>query len=202
VRRVPTAAIVSFRLGGTDGVSIEAAKWASALGVLGWQVTTVAGSGPVDHILPGLAMDASEPPTRSEVDGALSGADLVVVENLCSLPLNPAAAAVVAATCGGRPALLHHHDLPWQRPHLAHLPAPPDDPRWVHITINELSRRQLGERGIAASLLYNRFDPEPAPGDRVKVRGTLGLSPDTRLFLQPTRALARKNVEGRGRLRP
>ncbi len=37
--------MVSFRLGGGDGVSVEAAKWAAALGVLGWQVRTVAGSG-------------------------------------------------------------------------------------------------------------------------------------------------------------
>ena len=86
----------------------------------------VAGSGPVDVLLPGLAIDASEPPTRGEVRGrAAHDADLVVVENLCSLPLNPPAAAVVAAVCAGRPALFHHHDLPWQRPHLAHLPRRP-----------------------------------------------------------------------------
>ncbi len=120
---VPTACLVSFRLGGGDGVAIEAAKWAAALGVLGWDVVTVAGSGPVDVVVPGLAMDAAEAPSAAEVTGALAGADLVVVENLCSLPLNPAASSVVAAACAGRPTVLHHHDLPWQRPHLAHLPA-------------------------------------------------------------------------------
>ena len=141
---VATACMVSFRLGGDDGVAVEAAKWAGALGILGWDVRTVAGAGPVDTLLPGLAMDATEPPTRAEVDDALAGADLVIVENLCSLPLNPGAAAVVAAACAGRPALLHHHDLPWQRPHLAHLPPPPDDPAWAHVTINELSRAGAG----------------------------------------------------------
>ena len=84
--------MVSFRLGGGDGVAVEAAKWAGALGLLGWAVRTVAGAGPVDTVLPGLAMDAAEPPTRAEVDDALAGADLVIVENLCSLPLNPQAA--------------------------------------------------------------------------------------------------------------
>ena len=128
MRRVPTAALVSFRLGGGDGVSIEAAKWAAALGSLGWRVVTVAGAGPVDTRLEGLAMDAAAPPTRRELSDALAPADLVVVENLCSLPLNPAAAALVAEVCAGRPTVLHHHDLAWQRPHLAHLPAPPDDP--------------------------------------------------------------------------
>jgi glycosyltransferase involved in cell wall biosynthesis len=193
---VPTACLVSFRLGGGDGVAIEAAKWAAALGILGWEVTTVAGSGPVDVVVPGLAIDAAEAPSTGEVTAALAGADLVVVENLCSLPLNPAASTVVAAVCAGRPTVLHHHDLPWQRPHLAHLPAPPDDPAWAHVTINELSRRELAARGFRRRLttIYNTFDPDPSPGDRIGVRRALGLGPTDLLLLQPTRALARKNV--------
>ena len=194
MRRVPNAALVSFRLGGRDGVSIESAKWAAALGLLGWQVRTVAGAGPVDTKLEGLAIDAPVAPSRSEVDEALAPFDLVIVENLCSLPLNPAAAAEVAAVCAGRPAVLHHHDLAWQRPQLAHLPPPPDDPAWAHVTINDLSRRQLAARGMAATTIYNRFDPDPPAGDREGVRRDLGVADETRLLLQPTRALARKNV--------
>ena len=186
--------MISFRLGGADGVSIEAAKWAGALAQLGWDVESVAGAGPVDTVLPGLAMDAAEPPTAAEVRDALAPADLVVVENLCSLPLNPGAARVVAAACAGRPALLHHHDLPWQRPHLAHLPGPPDDPTWAHVTINQLSRAELAARGLQASTVYNTFDPNPFPGDRVGTRSILGIPEGTALLLQPTRALARKNV--------
>jgi glycosyltransferase involved in cell wall biosynthesis len=193
---VPTAALLSFRLGGTDGVSIEAAKWAHALGLLGWQVRTVAGSGPVDTVLPGLAIDALEPPTRGELSDALASADLVIIENLCSLPLNPAAGAVAASVCAGRPALLHHHDLPWQRPHLAHFPPPPDDTAWRHVTINDLSRRELAGHGITATTLHNSFDPDPLPGDRSRTREALGVTPETALLLQPTRALARKNVGG------
>jgi glycosyltransferase involved in cell wall biosynthesis len=196
VRRVPTVTLISFRLGGGDGVSVESAKWAYALGELGWTVTTVAGSGAVDTLLPGLAMDAPEPPSHAELVDALGPADLVVIENLCSLPLNPPAAGLVAAACAGRPALLHHHDLPWQRPHLAHYPPPPDDPLWAHVTINELSRRELNEHGIDASTIYNTFDPEPVPGNRQRTRDALGVAAQARLLLQPTRALPRKNVAG------
>jgi glycosyltransferase involved in cell wall biosynthesis len=197
---MPRAALISFRLGGADGVSVEAAKWAWALTRLGYEVTTVAGDGPVDHLVPGLAMDAAEPPGQGELAAVLDPADLVVVENLCSLPLNPPAAAVVAAVRAGKPTVLRHHDLPWQRPHLAHLPGPPDDPAWVHVTINERSRRELAGRGLAATTLYNRFDPDPPRPDPAPLRRALGLGPADRLVLQPTRALARKNVAGGLRL--
>jgi glycosyltransferase involved in cell wall biosynthesis len=154
----------------------------------------VAGEGPVDHVLPGLAIGAPSPPAREQVADAVADADVVVVENLCSLPLNPAAADVVAAVLRGRPAVLHHHDLPWQRPHLAHLSGPPDDPAWAHVTINDLSTRELAERGIAATRIYNHFDPDPPPGSGAAVRTALGVGLHERLVLQPTRALDRKNV--------
>jgi glycosyltransferase involved in cell wall biosynthesis len=197
---VPTVGLVSFRLGGGDGVSVEAEKWAAALRSLGLSVRTFAGAGRADELLPGLGLpDAqgvlpSPPPTPATLRRAFDGCDVVVVENLCSLPLNPPAADAVATALRGRPAVLHHHDLPWQRAHLAHLDGPPDDPSWRHVTINEVSRRDLAGRGIEAVTVYNRFDVSVAPARRPDVRRALGLDDAVPVVLQPTRALVRKNV--------
>lgn len=197
--KVASAAIVSFRLGGPDGVSVEAAKWGWALGRLGYRVRTVAGEGPVDVTVAGLGPGPAvtgrplAPLGRDEVAAALSGADLVVVENLCSLPLNPPAAEAVAAALAGRPAILHHHDLPWQRPGMSGFQVP-DDPAWAHVTVNDLSRADLARRGIAAVTVRNAFDPLPPPGDRRAARESLGAGPADLVVLQPTRAIPRKGI--------
>jgi len=183
-------------------VSVEAATWAWALGQLGFEVRTVAGAGRADVLLPALALDAAGGPAPGELGQALAGADLVVVENVLSLPLNPAAGAALAAALAGRRAVLRHHDLAWQRTGAAAgaagagAPPPPDDPAWLHVTINDLSRRQLAERGIDAVTVRNAFDPDPPAGDRDTTRRRLGVGDGDRLVVQPTRALPRKDVPG------
>jgi glycosyltransferase involved in cell wall biosynthesis len=198
---VPTVAIVSFRLGRHDGVSVVAATWQRVLEDLGWTVTTVAGDGPVTHLVPGLAIGATTAPDPEAVAAALAPAALVVVENLCTIPLNLPAAQVVAAALRGRPAVLHHHDPAWQRPALPQDSGlPPDDPAWRHVTINRLTERQLADRGIEATTIYNAFDVDQAPGDRAGTRAALDVTERERLVLHPVRAIPRKDVPAAVRL--
>ena len=202
--------ILSFRLGGDDGVSVEARKWEWALTELGFTVRRVAGElddglRPDDAWLAFLAID-TPPGTRSEPDAlraALGSADLVIVENICSLPLNLDASSVAAEVLRAHEGrvLFHHHDLPWERPHLAHLTEfPPTRPGSLHVTINELARSALAERGIEAEVIRNAFDLEPPRGDRVRTRNELGVRADDLVVLQPTRAIPRKEVRPRHRV--
>lgn len=198
---MPIAALLSFRLGGRDGVSVVAATWGEALSGFGFDVRTVAGAGPVDAIVPGLALGATNPPRDDEVGDALDGVDLVVVENLLTIPMNLPASRVVARVLRGRPAILHHHDPPWQRPHWIDITElPPDDPSWRHVTINRLTERDLAERGMRATTIYNGFDPDPPAGERSRTRSAMDVADRERLLLHPVRAIPRKDVPAAVRL--
>lgn len=204
----PQAVTVSFRLGGDDGVSVEARKWAWALGELGFETRRVAGAiegepQPDDVVLPGLAIDAADASAIDplELSRALDGADLVIIDNLCSLPLNAAAARAVARAAGEHTGRIcfRHHDLPWQRRHLTHLERefPPRTPGALHATINLRSRRELHARGYAdAVTVHNYFDLDPPPGDRAATRKQFGFVDDDFVLFQPARAIERKNVPG------
>ena len=192
---MPTCAFVSFRLGMADGVSVVARNWQRALEQLGFATYTVAGDGPVVRTVPGLALGATDGPGPAEVEAALADADLVIVENLCSIPLNLPAARTVAAVLTDRPAILHHHDPPWQRERWAHVTElPPRDPAWRHVTINRLTEAEMRDRGIEATCIYNGFPTATGPGDRAGVRGRLGVGADELLLAHPVRAIPRKDV--------
>ena len=209
----PQAVTVSFRLGGDDGVSVEARKWAWALHELGFENRRVAGeiegaAEPDDIVIPGLAIDPShsgradhDPVDTGVLRNALQGADLVVVDNICSLPLNLDAARAVARVASehtGR-VCFRHHDLPWQRRNLTHLETdfPPRVDGALDATINLRSRRELHARGYAdAVTIHNYFDLDPAAHDRDATRKQFGFGDDDFVLFQPARAIERKNVPG------
>lgn len=204
----PIAALMSFRLGGTDGVSVEAAKWQWALEQLGFEVRRVAGeiAGPAlphDVVLPALAIapqDGVPALIADDVLKAIGHSQIVVVENACSLPLNLEASRTLHAALerwDGR-VVFHHHDLVWQRAHLAHLDGefPSRREHSLHIAINARSQGELLDRSIDAALIRNHFDLEVAPGDRVATRAAFGFGPGELIVLHPARAIPRKNVPG------
>jgi len=202
----PEAVFVSYRLGGNDGVGVEATKWDWALRELGFTTRRVAGEldGTARPDDTWLAFLAIEPVPGAHVDpgalgAAIAGADLVVVENLCSLPLNLEAATVardVLDAHRGR-VMFHHHDFAWERPHLAHLGGfPPHRPASLHVTISAHARAALRDRGIVARCIPNSFDFDAVAGDGPTTRRTMGFGDDDIVLLQPTRAIPRKNVGG------
>ncbi len=189
------AAIVSFRLGLSDGVSVVARLWQKMLAEIGFDMVTVAGEGRVDRLVPGLGIDQLNGPDPVEFAAAVSDADLVVVENLCTIPLNLPAARTVARALAGRPAILHHHDPPWQRERFAAVTElPSDDPCWRHVVINRLTADQFSRRGIETTVIYNGFDTASPEGDRAAMRAKLEVDDGTLLVAHPVRAIPRKNI--------
>jgi glycosyltransferase involved in cell wall biosynthesis len=211
-----TCAVLSFRLGGTDGVSVVAATWVDALTDMGFDVVTVAGEGIADVTVPDLAIgrwpdgiDGVAGPlaaTEAEIDslattlGAiLDDVDLVIVENLGTIPMNLPAARAVARVRSGLPTIWHHHDPAWQRDRYAgvdELPKADDSPgnNWRHVAINDLTRDQLTVRGFAAVTIRNGFDVDGTQGDRDSERRRLGFTEGELVIVHPVRAIGRKNI--------
>jgi glycosyltransferase involved in cell wall biosynthesis len=198
------ATFVSYRLGGTDGVSIEAGKWAHSLESLGFETRRVAGevhgARPDDVVAPWLAITAA--PGRPGPDpvalaALLDEGELTVIENVCSLPLNLDAARGVAEALRltRSRVVLHHHDLPWQRPQTAAVTDFPPRPEGaLHVAINARSVAELAARGVDAVEITNAFDLDGPLGDRATTRRILGFADDEIVVLQPARAIPRKNV--------
>ena len=156
-------------------------------------MVTVAGAGPVDRVVEGLAWPVTGDPVVEDVRAALDDVDVAIVANVLSLPLHPAASTAVAAALRGRPAVLHHHDLPWERG--TEVDAwPPSDERWRHVAISDHAARGLRERGVDATVIRNATDVDVPMGDRAATRTALGVGDDELLYLHPVRAIERKDV--------
>ena len=190
--------------------------WIDALHRLGFEVRTVAGEGQVDIQVPDLAigrwpdgaagLHGVGAATTAEIDrlttdvrSAFADADLVVVENLGSIPMNLPASIAVARAREGLPTIWHHHDPAWQRHRYADVTELPpkeliESGQWRHVTINEFTRNEFLERGIAATTIRNGFDVHTALGDRDGERVRHNFSEDELVMVHPVRAIERKNI--------
>ena len=136
--------------------------------------------------------------------------EALIIENASTIPLNiPLGLAItefIAET--GFPVIAHHHDFHWERQRFMNnsvrdyiaMAFPPNLPSIRHVVINSIQEQQLASRtGIAAMVIPNvmDFDSPPPPLDdyALSARADLGLTPEQKLILQPTRIIQRKGIE-------
>jgi glycosyltransferase involved in cell wall biosynthesis len=207
--------IVSHRLGGYDGVSVEAAKWQRGFGRLGWSVTRAAGfftdgSSGSDVTVTGLwapSYGACPPdPDITQLRELCRSHDLLVIDNAGSLPTCPATAVALeaAALRAGIPTIVRHHDPPWQVAGLKDTPHqrfPLHDPRMLHVTINRLTESQFRQRfpeldaADAVTTMHNSVDTAAVGGGRRwATRRGMGVGDDDVLLVHPARNISRKNI--------
>lgn len=134
--------------------------------------------------------------------------DLIVAENIFSLPLNIPLTMVMCRFLAEEniSSIAVHHDFFWEHPRFLdcamgelltrHFPA--SLPQTRHVTINNQAREALYRRtGINAICIRNCFDfdsPRSCDEFNSGLRRDLGISGDEVFFLQPTRAIERKGI--------
>jgi len=136
--------------------------------------------------------------------------EALIIENASTIPLNiPLGLAITEFIAeSGYPVIAHHHDFPWERQRFMNnsvrdylaMAFPPNLPSIRHVVINSIQEHQLASRiGVAAMVIPNvmDFDSPPPPLDEyaLSARADLGLDPEQKLILQPTRIIQRKGIE-------
>ncbi len=152
----------------------------------------------------------------TELKGALAtfverfSIDVLFPQNALAIPmhisLGVALTEFIAAT--EIPTIAHHHDFYWERkrfaptavPDILEQCFPPALPSIRHLVISSLAQESLLRRqGVSARVLPNVFDfetpPPPPDSFSADLRQEMGLGPDDRLILQPTRVVPRKGIE-------
>lgn len=136
--------------------------------------------------------------------------DMLVVENALTIPMNIplglALTEVIAET--GIATIVHHHDFYWERERFSLNAAedylcmafPPRLPSLTHVVINSIAQQQLAHRtGLPSTLIPNVLDFETPPKSNylrsLALRQAMGLKPEDRIILQPTRMVPRKGIE-------
>lgn len=233
---------VSTRFAGTDGVSLESAKWAEVLWESGhvsyWYAGNLDRAADISLCIPeahfahsenrwineqlwGRTRRCTEASRRiRDLAEYLKGTlyeyvkrfdlDVLIIQNALSIPMHiPLGIAITEFLLEtGMPAIAHHHDFYWERDRFQisnvsdylEMAFPPRVPHLQHVVINEAARDMLAWRkGVHCILIPNVFDFDnpPAPMDdyAADLRQQIGLSPQDRMVLQPTRIVPRKGIE-------
>lgn len=136
--------------------------------------------------------------------------DLLIVENALTIPMHIALGVAITEFIAetGIPVIAHHHDFAWERQRFSRsavddflaMAFPPRLHSVNHVVINTEGRRQLSYRcGLSSIVVPNVFDFHTSPPELDDygrmLRGDLGLKSGEKLFLQPTRMIARKGIE-------
>ncbi len=136
--------------------------------------------------------------------------DMLVAENVLTIPLHVPLGLALTETIAETqiPTIAHHHDFFWERVRFSvnaigdyiRMAFPPNLANIRHVVINTEAREQLALRtGIASTIIPNVLDFEHQPRVSRKTtrvfRESIGLDPDDRMILQPTRIVQRKGIE-------
>lgn len=240
-------AIISTRLGGVDGVSIEADKWAGAYKSIGFDPVYIAGKfgredtstffiiEEMDYYFSEVAeirkisfneeMKATENDLGRLIDSIGRVKDIIKdkflkildnnkikylsIENALTIPLNiPLAVALTEIISENNvKAITRHHDFYWERKQFLCSNVekmlddyfPPDLSDLKHVVINTPAKKSIyDKKKIEAVYIPNIFDFDLINkiGNRsMEVKKFLDMDDDDYLILQPTRLIARKNIE-------
>jgi glycosyltransferase involved in cell wall biosynthesis len=136
--------------------------------------------------------------------------DMLIPENAMAIPFNiPLALALTEFIVEtGIPVIAHHHDFFWERQRFLRnacwdylsVAFPPNLSTMQHVVLNSSQRHQMSlRRGVSATIIPNVMDfhnPPPEPdGYADDLREQLGIAPNEKLILQPTRIVQRKGIE-------
>ncbi len=136
--------------------------------------------------------------------------DLLIAENVLTIPMHVplglALTEIIAET--QIPTIAHHHDFYWERVRFSvnavndylRMAFPPKLDNIKHVVINSEAQEQLALRtGISSIIIPNVLDFKNPPVMDIKAarvfRESMGLKPDDRMILQPTRIIQRKGIE-------
>jgi mannosylglucosylglycerate synthase len=233
---------ISTRFAGTDGVSMEASKWAHVLTEAGYRCFWLAGELEHDDQCCKLVPEAhfkhennqwlndrifGRKGRKSNVTETIHAIktllkvdieefieqfaiDLLIIENAITIPLHIPLGVALTEFIAERqiPTIAHHHDFHWERSRFAinavddylRMAFPPKLPSIEHVVINSAAQEELALRtGISSTIIPNVLDfanpPQVDPVQSAAFRAAVGLTPEDKVILQPTRIVQRKGIE-------